>query len=34
MEESLLKWVREQTEGYDGVNVTDFKYGCVDFLQN
>jgi len=32
MEESLLKWVREQTEGYDGVNVTDFKYGFRDGL--
>ncbi len=27
LEEGLLQWVREQTAGYQGVNVTDFKYG-------
>eukprot|EP00005_Dracoamoeba_jomungandri_P001255 CAMPEP_0174252370 /NCGR_PEP_ID=MMETSP0439-20130205/1869_1 /TAXON_ID=0 /ORGANISM="Stereomyxa ramosa, Strain Chinc5" /LENGTH=925 /DNA_ID=CAMNT_0015332893 /DNA_START=41 /DNA_END=2818 /DNA_ORIENTATION=- len=32
LEEGLLKWVRDQTEGYDGVNVSDFKYGFQDGL--
>src|SRR5262245_61925711 len=32
LEESLLKWVREQTAGYEGVNVTDFKYSFGDGL--
>eukprot|EP01087_Luapelamoeba_hula_P017518 TRINITY_DN5536_c0_g1_i1.p1 TRINITY_DN5536_c0_g1~~TRINITY_DN5536_c0_g1_i1.p1 ORF type:complete len:838 (-),score=182.97 TRINITY_DN5536_c0_g1_i1:158-2671(-) len=32
MEEGLLTWVREQTKGYPGVNVTDFKHGFGDGL--
>eukprot|EP01088_Endostelium_zonatum_P018431 TRINITY_DN5916_c0_g2_i1.p1 TRINITY_DN5916_c0_g2~~TRINITY_DN5916_c0_g2_i1.p1 ORF type:complete len:952 (+),score=326.25 TRINITY_DN5916_c0_g2_i1:201-3056(+) len=32
MEEGLLKWVREQTSGYKGVNVNDFKYSFNDAL--
>ncbi|KAL6080009.1 Actinin, alpha 1 [Balamuthia mandrillaris] len=32
LEEGLLKWVREQTEGYKGVDVQDFKYSFNDGL--
>jgi len=32
MEEGLLKWVRETTQNYGGVSVTDFKYSFNDGL--
>jgi len=32
IEEGLLRWVREQTTGYEGVNVSDFRYGFQDGL--
>jgi cortexillin 1/2 len=32
LEEGLLKWVREQTHDYEGVNISDFKYSFRDGL--